>query len=319
MKVKIEYVMLVIIIAVLSAFLFFRSKNNNTNYELPQIPKIVEKDISKIILHNAGNDILLVKENDKWFVNNEKFNANKDFVGSMIKEITGLNLTALVSESKNYTMYDLDESKKINVEALSGDKSLLKIDIGKTASSYRHTLVRLDKDDKVYQANGNFRNTFEKKVSDLRDKVVMHFEENATDIVLNDSKKEIKISKKAPVINASDTTKQKNLNSATAPAEWETDKKEKVKTNEIEAIINSVKNLTCENFVENKTKKDFEKFIYKVEVKGNKMYSIAFVEKTDDKYIAISSENDYPFYLPEWSAKNIMKELDNIVDREKKK
>ncbi|MBI4651738.1 DUF4340 domain-containing protein [Candidatus Desantisbacteria bacterium] len=313
MKVKMEYIILILIIIALSVFLFLRNKNK-THYNLPEIAKINEKDISKIVLHKTGTDIELLKENDKWYINKEKFPADKEKLEAMVKDITAFNLTALVSESKNYGMYDLDKDKKIDFEIFSGNKVLLKIDIGKTASSYRHTFVKLDNDTNVYQANGNLRNTFDKKISDVRDKVVMNFDENITEIILNNSKKEMKISKKV----SSDTTQQKNTGMPAQP-EWITDKKEKVKGNEIDTLINTLKHLVCDDFVTEKTKNEFNKSIYKIDLKGNKSYSISIAEKKDDKYIAVSSENNYPFIIPEWRAKNLMKELDSIIDKETKK
>ncbi len=317
MKIKIEYIVLLILIAGFSVFLFVRNQNK-THYKLPEISKINEKDINKIIIKKTDGEITLVKENDKWLIGNEKFPSNKDKINNMIEEITGFSLTALVSESKNYDMYELDKDKKIELEVLSGDKILRKIDIGKPASSYRHTFVRLDKDDKVYQANRNFKNVFDNKISDLRDKLVMHFEENITELVLNDSKKEMKILKKTPGTAKADTTRQQDAGKAAAQV-WLTDKNGKVKEREIEALINNLKNLNCDDFITDQTKDDFKKFIYKINLKGNKSYTISIYEKKDNRYIAVSSENNYPFYIQEWSAKNLIKELDSIVEKEEKK
>ena len=47
MKIKKEYIVLVIIILALSAFLFFR-KTDRTLYELPRISEASKKDITKI-------------------------------------------------------------------------------------------------------------------------------------------------------------------------------------------------------------------------------------------------------------------------------
>jgi hypothetical protein len=295
MKLKFEYIILILIIAALSAFLLLRN-SNKTNYSLPQLPKIEEKDISKIVLNRADGEILLAKGNDEWLINKDKFPADKEKMNAMIKEIKGLNLSALVSESKNYAMYDLESDKKISLEVISNDKILLKMDIGKTASSYRHTFIKLDNDYKVYQANGNLKSAFDKKLSDIRDKLVMKFDEDIAEIILNDGKREMKITKKITFVDS-------------GAAEWVTDKNEKVKGNEVEMIINNLRNMNCDDFVEGKAKEDFDKFIYRIELKGNKTYSFFFAEKKDDKYIAISSENPYPFFLHEGRAKNFMKEL----------
>ena len=60
----------------------------------------------------------------------------------MLSAIENLTLTALVSESKNYNLYDLNEEKRINVKAWQGENLKRDVDLGKTASSFRHTFVK---------------------------------------------------------------------------------------------------------------------------------------------------------------------------------
>ena len=93
----------------------------------------------------------------------------------MLDNIEKLTLTALVSESKNYNRYDLSGEAKINVKAWQGDSLKRDIDVGKTASSFRHTFVKTAGDDRVFHARGNFRNTFDTTVDDLRDKTILTY------------------------------------------------------------------------------------------------------------------------------------------------
>ena len=95
MKIKVEYIILILIITALSAFLLLKN-NNRTNYNLPQLPRIEEKDISKIILHKADEEILLAKENDEWLINKDKFSADKEKMNAIIKEITATTIIALM-------------------------------------------------------------------------------------------------------------------------------------------------------------------------------------------------------------------------------
>ena len=70
-------------------------------------------------------------------------------------------MTALVSESKNYNLYDLAGETEVNVKAWQGDSLRRDIDVGKTASSFRHTFVSPDGNNRVENYRGNFRNTFD--------------------------------------------------------------------------------------------------------------------------------------------------------------
>jgi hypothetical protein len=66
----------------------------------------------------------------------------------MLDTLGGLTLTALVSESKNYALYELDDAQKANVKAWQGDQLKRDVDVGKAAPSFRHTFVRLAGDDR---------------------------------------------------------------------------------------------------------------------------------------------------------------------------
>jgi hypothetical protein len=49
-------------------------------------------------------------------------------------------------------------------------------------------------------------------------------------------------------------------------------------------------------------------------LKGVQPYSVSLFEKDANQYIAVSSESGYPFLLPEWKAKRIMKDLDSLTE-----
>jgi hypothetical protein len=86
-----------------------------------------------------------------------------------------LTLTALVSESEDYIRYDLHAGKKITVKAWQEDSLMRNFDIGKAASSFRHTFVKLNDDSRVFHARDNFRGKFELSEDNLRDKSVLSF------------------------------------------------------------------------------------------------------------------------------------------------
>jgi len=71
-----------------------------------------------------------------------------------------------------------------------------------------------------------------------------------------------------------------------------------------------------------KQKKDFAKPVFAVHVKGSKTYTLSIYAKTDkdaEKYPAVSSENEYPFILPQWQTDNIMKKPEELLVKEEKK
>ncbi|MFH1289038.1 MAG: DUF4340 domain-containing protein [bacterium] len=311
MKIKKEYIILTAIIAALSIYLLKR-QNSNMHYSLPELEKISKKNITKIIITKADSEITLLKKGDKWVITPQNFPANNDAAGEMEDEISSLTITDLVSESKNDILYDLNKEKRIEVSVYKGDELLRKIEIGKLASSYRHTFLKVEKDDRVFHAQGDLASTFNKTVSDLRDKTVMAFEsEEITEVLLTKGNKKLTIVKSS-VPDSIDLNKEKTETKQKILQRWVTNNGESVNETEIEEIIKTLSNLMCDSFVEDKTKNDFKNPVFSISLKGVKEYSISLFEKTDDKYPAISSETEYPFHISEWSAERFMKELETL-------
>ncbi len=108
MKRKNEAAILIFLIAVL-AFYISSQKDEKTHYELPEVKEIQTGDISKINIKKKDSGIVLVKEAGKWLVGDKKYPADNTMVEGMLNAVSGLTLTALASESKNYVIYELDE------------------------------------------------------------------------------------------------------------------------------------------------------------------------------------------------------------------
>jgi hypothetical protein len=315
MKAKIEYIIPILIIIAVSIYLFVQ-KSGKTHYSLPDIQKIEKNDISKLTVKKGDSEIVLVKENDKWFVGPKQFLADSSLVDKMFESICSLTLSALVSESKNYFIYDLDEKNRIKVEAYKKDKVLRRLKIGKPALSHRHTFIKLDNDHRVYHCQGNITNLFTKTIPELRNKEVMSIDEEITELTLKKGNAEITVRKLSipPSADIQTAKDKKEKESIEPQTKWMTDKDIPVKETEINEIVTTLSKLRCDSFIEDKTKEDFVSAIYSVSLKGINTYSISIFDKTENKYSAISSQSKYPFYIVEWKAKKIMKELDSLKE-----
>ena len=151
MKVKKEYIILALVIIALAAYLVTRT-SDRTQYQMPDVPQVAAKEISKLQITRAKAIIVVNKKDDKWYIAPEEFPADGNKIKDILNAIENLTLTALVSESKNYNLYDLDEDKKINVKAWQADNLRRDVDLGKTASSFRHTFVKPAGDERVFHA-----------------------------------------------------------------------------------------------------------------------------------------------------------------------
>jgi len=316
MKFRKEYIILLVIIIALSSYIFSRSKNR-TNYELPEIAEIQKSEVSKIKIKRPGEKVILEKSGELWNLLPEVYPADKNKIENMLNKASGITLTALASESKNYAVYDLDEKKRIEVELFKEEQLLRKIFIGKPVSSGRHTFIQIADDYRVYHADGNLKNVFNKNIADLRDKKTLKINDDIVKVTLIDGKKELRLFKN-PVDTVKETPSEKEDKKKTQPSySWQTEKGRDVPDGTVNEIINMLRDFECDEFINDKKKEDFKSPSYKVILSGAEDYSISFFNEKNGKFEAVSSQNDYPFLVSEWRAKRIMKDFDEVLGKKK--
>ena len=171
MRIKKEYIGLALVIIVLSIYLFMRD-TDRTHYELPVLEPIEQSSIDRFEISRPEGRVILSRSGEGWIIEPEGFPAAPAKVDEMLGAVENLTATSLVSESKNYAQYDLGDDTKITVEAYGGGSLLRRLDVGKAASTYRHTYVLLEGDPRVYQVSDNIRRAFETKLDQLRDRGV---------------------------------------------------------------------------------------------------------------------------------------------------
>ena len=311
MKVKKEYLILILIIAALSAYLFMRSLDR-TLYELPQIPSLDTNEITKIEVTQNDGSIVLGKKDNQWYLEPPGYLADANRVKDMLRVFETFRLTALVSEAKDYSRYDLHAEKRISVKAWQGDTLQRNFDIGKAAPSFRHTFVRLDDDSRVFHASDNFRSKFELTIDSLRDKNVLAFKPaDIHEIQINRDQTSVKlVHNKVPVAAA--VSQEEKTDTAPAPAvkfEWQSSEGEKGNDQNINRLLATVGNLRCEQYIYGRDKDSFSDPIYTVKLQGVQDYRLdifAKLAKDDKNNPALSSTNDYPFFLSDSQVQQIM-------------
>jgi hypothetical protein len=320
MKVKKEYLILLLIIVALAVYLFMR-KEDRTLYELPVLPGISKKDISKIEITKGNTSIVLNKKDDQWVIGSQQYPADKNKINEILDASEKLTLTALVSESKNYIRYDLTDEKKVNVKAWQADTLKRDFDVGKAASSFRHTFVKLADDERVFHARENFRNKFDQSVDNLRDKTVFSVQVSDIDQIHITKDQQSLTLNRTPV--AAEETPQQTDQAAASPsptikAEWQTADGKIADKPGLNRLLSSLTNLRCDKFIDDRKKEDFTAPLYTVQLKGAKDYNLSIFAnfKDDDPdFPAISSENDYPFLLSKAKAESIMQDPDKLLKK----
>ena len=324
MKIKKEYIILVVIIAALLLYLSQRS-TDRTLYQLPDVPEISNSDITKIDIIKNSTPIVLSKETDRWTIGPKKYPADTLKVKNMLDVMEKLTLTALVSESKSYNRYNLDNDNKITVKAFGKDKLKLEFDIGKAASSFRHTFVKIAGDERVFHARGSFRGKFDKTVDDLRDKAVLAFKiDEIREIHISKGNKKMLFS----LIQSPEEAKDSEKSDASSPKNealkiiWQNASGKKGNNSKINRLLTTLSDLSCEKYISGQSKDEFTDPVYTLLLKGSKEYKLSIFEKLDkdnEDYPAISSENSYPFILSGSQVKSIMEDPDELLEKKDKK
>jgi len=312
MKIKKEYIILAIIITALSVYLVMR-RGDRTLYQLPEIAHVAQKEITKLQITKGKTVIVLNKKDNNWYIAPREYPADPDKVGNMLDNIEKLTLTALVSESKNYNLYDLGQEVKINVKAWQGDSLKRDVDVGKTASSFRHTFVKPAGDDRVFHARGNFRNTFNVAVDDLRDKTVLTFKPADIQQIQLTKDQQTLVLTRTQATTEEESQAADKKESASPPAQktfWQTTDGRSGDESALNQLLSTLSNLRCEKFIDDRKKEDFADPLYILQLKGAQGYSLAIFAKAEEKgtdYPAISSASGYPFVLSDNQVNRIIK------------
>jgi len=325
MKAKKEFILLIIVIIAVSLYLIFHT-TDQTHYQLPVVPEIAQKEITKIEISGPEATIVLQKKDNRWLIAPNEYPADPDKVKKMLEVISGLTLTALVSEARNDHLYDLTEDKKITIKAWVEDSLKREFDMGRTAPSWNHTFVKLAGDTRVYHAEGNFRDNFDLTVEKLRDKVVLSFDQKEIKEIeiIKGKQSVVLVKKETPVEDTAKKPEEEKTPSASDKGKtiWENADGEKADADALDNLLSTLSDLSCEKYIEDKEKDAFTEPIYTVKMKGVGEYTLSIFEKTDadeNSYPAISSENAYPFMLAKWEAERIMKGPDEMVKKEEDK
>ena len=318
MKLKKEFIVLFVLIAAISTYLIM-NKYDKTHYDLPEISVIPKKNFTKIEVINKDAALVFNKKDNNWHIEPDGYKADSDKIDHVLDIIGNLTLTALVAQSKSYSRYNLDDSKKITVRAWSNDRIVREFEVGKNAATTSHTFVKLADDEQVYLAENNFRNNFEQTSETFRNKIVLAFEQNKINKISIESENQTMVLEQKQVPEISDksrkTSEQPKTLMKTALVWLDQDGK-KVNENRLNRMITALSKLSCEKYIKDGKKEDFNSPIYTIRLIGLKEYSLSIFEKKDkniNQYPAVSSENDYPFMLPEYKANNIMLKPDEII------
>jgi len=309
MKIKKEYIILIIIIAGLLGYLYF-NRTDRVHYQLPDVPAIDTKDIARIEIVSGSESIVLNKKDEAWLISEKEYVADAKKAEDMLAAFKDLTITDLVSESKNYILYDLGDDTKITVKAYEGSKTVRGFDIGKKAPTQRHTFIRLEGDDKVYQANGDLRKDFDTTVADLRNKRVLTFTtDEITSLTIAAADKEVTVSKEdIPAEESGDEAAKE-----AKKTRWTDGSGTTIENAAVEKLLGTLSALDCQEYLDETAKTDLGSPATTITLSGTRQYSLSLFAGDGEKRPASSSESEYVFVLPDYRLESIEKSTGELL------
>lgn len=304
MKIRKEYIILFLIIAVLVLYIALR-KDSRIQYEIPDIAELSPESISGIVIKGNDTEIHLTEENGKWFIGADKYSADSSKMEKMIDFLEKPVLITVVSDSKDYMRYGLDDKNRITVKALSGENPERVVDLGYHTDVRNYTFVKLENDHRVYHARGDLRDVFSTDIDDIRDKTVLNFDsEEIKSVQLSRDGKSLVINKKAV---SSGGEEDKNIE-----YRWETDDGKIAETPLMISLIDDISKIKCAEYLYDQKEDEPVNPLYLIKLKGKNEHILTVYPKKEDDYTAVSSDNPSPFNLYSWRIDNIIEKFDEI-------
>ena len=329
MKLRKEYPILLLIIAILAVYLTTRSKDQ-THYELPRPAQTDSQKINRLVITKGNRSVELNKNDEHWYVGPKAYPADAIKVKNMVKAAADLTITDLISESGNYERYDLTDERKINVRAFAGKELVRVFDVGKGAPTNQHTFARLGDDPKVYQARGHLNTTFDNTIDSLRDLAVLSFEKsNITSLTYRKGSESLVLSKKITTPEAKTApleTEKKEAHAEQKPSEppsqpqWQDAEGHAVDGAAIERLVNDFSAFKCTRYMEDtaadnlKPKSPVWTLTFNSKEKA---YALSVYDKSDaadTEFPALSSTQPYAFEIPKSKVESIERQMDKMLN-----
>ena len=311
---KKEYIILAVAIVALVLYVVLRD-SDRTNYDIPEIAKPAKEQITRLDVRGPSGMLALKRFDDVWLSEPEGYPLDSSKIDGMLDALSGLDIISLVSEAESYGQYDLGKDKRVFVEASGGAEPLLKLDIGKAASTQRHTYVKLVDDKNVYQVSGNIRRTFDVALSSLRDKKVLTLDRPSitglTVVTGGENLALMKISRPAGQAEEGGAPPQ-------AVTAWITADSIDADGTVVDGILGRIVNLQCDGFPQEEQQLDMSEPAFTLITHGAQADTLRIYGSSEEKmFLASSSQYEFPFMLAEWKLNQIKKtpsEVMGLVD-----
>jgi hypothetical protein len=231
----------------------------------------------------------------------------------MREKLSGLVVTDLVSESKTYERYGLDDKNKLVLKAYSSNVLKRELDVGKAASTNQHTYIKFPGNEKVYLASGDLPRLFQTPAAELRDMLVFSINPpDITGISVEQHGKKIALTREEL---PQDKSQKKPDKDAVRLFIWKDEKGAVVDKAKIDAFLAVLSKVYCEGYLDDAMKTSLTNPAITLKVKGPKEFVLSIFDKSAEKIPALSSQGESPFVFPGYKLDTLKKSLDEIAKK----
>jgi hypothetical protein len=290
----VTYTVLGGLIVVLGAYLLLRDRDR-MRYVLPRLAAVETAQADRIIIGKEQGGFSLARAGEEWRLEPRGYRADPGVVSAMISAAAGLEITDLVSVTRDYRRYGLDDAARVEVTVQGDAKTLRRFDIGERAKTYSHTYVRLDGDERVFHAAGDLRSTFDVDPESVRDKVILSFDASlVSSLRIERGSEALELTAKAPESGKA--------------REWTPSDGKAREAATVEDAVRSLSRLSCLRYAEGPDPPGRPMMTVLVRVRDAEHRLEVFPE-SDLAHPARSSQSEYLFQLPAWQIESLEKLL----------
>ncbi len=289
----VTYSVLGALILALAGYLILRDRDR-MRYTLPRLPSVAQADVERLSVQRKDGGFAATRAGDEWRLEPRGYRADPDRMRAAVDGAVDLNLTELVSVTGDYRRYGLDQGAALIVSLEGRGTVLRRFEVGERARTYSHTYVRLEGDDRVFQAAGDLRAVFDLDAEGVRDKLVLSFDAAKAS--------RLRIERGAAVLELSARTVE------AGKREWQASDGKPRKPEPVEDALRSLSRLACQRFAEEPDPGAGPWMTVLVTVE-NVEHRLTVFPKKESTYPARSSQSEYLFHLSAWQVENIEKAL----------
>jgi len=263
--------------------------------------KLADEPDSISIARVEGESLTLAKEGERWFIGEKKYPADQAKVDAMLKAFSTIKVLEVVSASGDFDRYGLDEASRLVIAVSKGGKVLRTLCAGKASSASNQSYAYVDGEKDVLLVAGKLRSEFDKTVESLRDRTVWNVKGESVTRVDSDfsrSPRDIagSITRRIPF----------SIEKSGEGATWQeiavpgsgASANEKLDATRVDAWVDSIVNLRADSFAPEVSAIPSQNLGTLTITASGKAMTLSIVRKEGDtKYLCVSSESPYPFYL----------------------